>query len=129
MIILKWVVFVLKSPMSPMQACESALVEAAHAVLIAAESAIDLFKRLHGSGLWPEACNEGKLIHRAAKSTLWNYAKAASSCYQCRVTLFGIVPKFHSFHHMVVDLKSQLGNLCVENPHAYSCEPEAKICL
>ena len=123
MIILKFIVFMLAGPSSPLNGVQGDLHEAGVALLEAAKAAIELFKVLHSNGYWLPSNSSGRTAYLLCRRCVKGYAMTAARCFEKNVNLFGITPKYHGMHHMYMDFKKQLPNPYVENPLAYSCEP------
>ena len=78
------------------------------------------FQGIYRHGLWlNNSCRE-KLMKNAQRFTT-AYAKLAAEAYQNDQQLWAMVPKFHSFDHIKVDLEACQTKDYVLNPAAWCC--------
>jgi hypothetical protein len=93
------------------------------AIAAGCDAIVKCFRVLYAQPLWmkPEfaklALGEGTVFLKA-------YSFLADQCYHLGYPCFGMVPKFHAWHHILYDIYTQLSNECplILNPLYALCE-------
>ena len=78
------------------------------------------FQGIYRHGIWLKNSCRGKLMANCQRFTT-AYAKLAASALRQNMQLFAMVPKFHSFDHVKVDLEPRNGQIVYLNPATWCC--------
>jgi len=122
-IFLKWLQFQIKLIMP--QHSGGPLASPLQTMLLGVQTGLIFTRHPHRHGLWLQKSCALKLRNACSKF-LFAYAVLADKCLQDRVSLFGMVPKFHAMAHYKADIDEMLrlpGNAedLILNPAVFDC--------
>jgi len=122
-LLLKWLIFIIELTRKSVE--NASLKQTLGVMLLGARSGLVFTQYIHRHGLWMRKHCVGKL-RLAVKRFLHCYSVLAKESLDNSISLFGMVPKYHSMAHYIADIddfqaRNQGDDVLLLNPACFDC--------